>query len=266
MARNDYERLYAADVKALLALMGELHDLAEEPAACRQHLIRTLRRLTEAHLAVWALLQEPQRGSKRAPWRIEAIADTGWPRAAEADAARHCLDSGRDPMQIIARRKGAVVTAARQELIGDRQWYALPQVSEVRRGCGTDDCIYSLHRLEDGEGILLAVHRAWGDRRRFGARERLLLHLLNGELGSIYRMGARLAGGAPDTRPADARQLTPRMRQTLDLLLSGASEKQAAEKLGVSPNTLHVYVRGLYKHFRVNTRAELLARFVSKNH
>ena len=57
-------------------------------------------------------------------------------------------------------------------------------------------------------------------------------------------------------------KLSPRMRQTLDRLLAGDSEKQIARELGVSPHTVHIYVKALYRGFDVCSRGELLARFV----
>jgi DNA-binding CsgD family transcriptional regulator len=57
-------------------------------------------------------------------------------------------------------------------------------------------------------------------------------------------------------------KLSPRQQQTLELLLAGDSEKQIARKLKLSPHTVHVYVKAIYRSFGVNSRAELLARFV----
>lgn len=54
--------------------------------------------------------------------------------------------------------------------------------------------------------------------------------------------------------------LSPRMRQTLELLLAGDGEKQVAYKLKLSQHTVHVYAKSLYKHFGVSSRGELLAR------
>jgi DNA-binding NarL/FixJ family response regulator len=62
--------------------------------------------------------------------------------------------------------------------------------------------------------------------------------------------------------PHDGEELSPRMQQTLQSLLAGDSEKQAAAKLGVSQNTVHVYVKQLYRKFGVNSRGELLAKWV----
>lgn len=57
--------------------------------------------------------------------------------------------------------------------------------------------------------------------------------------------------------------LPPRLRQTLDRLLAGDSEKQIAVQLHISPHTVHSYVKTLHKRFKVASRGELLARFVS---
>lgn len=54
--------------------------------------------------------------------------------------------------------------------------------------------------------------------------------------------------------------LPPRMRQTLQYLLEGDSEKQVAAKLRISRNTVHVYVKALYRRFQVSSRGELLAK------
>jgi DNA-binding NarL/FixJ family response regulator len=56
--------------------------------------------------------------------------------------------------------------------------------------------------------------------------------------------------------------LPPRVRQTLERMLAGDSEKQIAAHLRVSPHTVHVYVKSLYRRYEVASRGELLARFV----
>ena len=56
-------------------------------------------------------------------------------------------------------------------------------------------------------------------------------------------------------------ELSPRLRQTLEHLKSGANERQVAQSLGISQYTVHDYVKSLYKHFGVRSRAALLARY-----
>jgi len=59
------------------------------------------------------------------------------------------------------------------------------------------------------------------------------------------------------------KELSPRMSQTLRHLLAGASEKEIALSLGLSPHTVHDYVKGIHKRFGVRSRGELLAAFLS---
>jgi len=77
-----------------------------------------------------------------------------------------------------------------------------------------------------------------------------LCKLLGSQLGSSNHLGP--GAGLP-----------PRLHQTLGRLLAGDSEKQIAARLGVSPHTIHVYVKNLYKRYKVNSRGELLAHFLA---
>ena len=67
--------------------------------------------------------------------------------------------------------------------------------------------------------------------------------------------------GRPAPRGAG---LSPRLRQTLERLLAGDSEKQIANHLGLSQHTVHIYVKNLYRHYGVSSRGELFAQFVRK--
>jgi DNA-binding CsgD family transcriptional regulator len=58
------------------------------------------------------------------------------------------------------------------------------------------------------------------------------------------------------------RSLSPRERQALVRLLAGDAEKEAARALGCSVNTFHDYAKKLYRFFDVDSRAQLMARFI----
>ena len=58
--------------------------------------------------------------------------------------------------------------------------------------------------------------------------------------------------------------LAPRLEETLRALMTGASEKQIADDLGVSKHTLHQYVKTLYRRFAVSSRPELMAKVMGK--
>jgi DNA-binding CsgD family transcriptional regulator len=146
----------------------------------------------------------------------------------------------------------AFFTRSRRQMVSDRVWYGSKHVNEGRRSSRVDDFIYSTCTLPVGGAHYLGFHRAWGD-RPFPERAAKLVHLVHEELARLWLAAA--ANGTLDPFPG----LTERQRQTLNLLLCGASEKEAARQIDVSPNTVHRFVVALHRHFRVSSRGELLA-------
>ena len=60
------------------------------------------------------------------------------------------------------------------------------------------------------------------------------------------------------------RGFSKRMIDTLQLLLAGDSEKQVAAKLNISPHTVHIHIKKLYKRLEVSSRPELMAKCLRK--
>jgi DNA-binding CsgD family transcriptional regulator len=58
--------------------------------------------------------------------------------------------------------------------------------------------------------------------------------------------------------------LPPRVRDVLRCLLEGDSDKQVAARLSISRYTVNQHVKAIFRHFRVTTRPELLARWVRR--
>lgn len=83
-----------------------------------------------------------------------------------------------------------------------------------------------------------------------------------GAAGRVTGHGVVEPGETPVDPGDEDVGLPPRLRQTLAGLLAGDSEKQVARRLAISPHTVHVYVKSLYRRFGVSSRGELLARWV----
>jgi LuxR family transcriptional regulator, maltose regulon positive regulatory protein len=88
--------------------------------------------------------------------------------------------------------------------------------------------------------------------------------------GAVERLAGALEqqGNAHDAtnfleraRERGRENLSRRLRQTLDGLMRGMSEKELASELALSPHTLHGYVKTLYRRLGVSSRGELHARF-----
>jgi DNA-binding NarL/FixJ family response regulator len=69
-------------------------------------------------------------------------------------------------------------------------------------------------------------------------------------------------------RPASAadgtEDLSPREREVLDCLSQGFLYKEIAEKLGISYETVHTYIRRIYEKLQVRTRTEAVAKFLRR--
>ncbi len=160
------------------------------------------------------------------------------------------------------------LTLLRSDVIDDRAWYIDAAVQPLRRAAGVDDCILSVHRgAERGIAYALCVFRPLAapaphdidenmPPHRFLPRERTLLDALHSGLDRMYR------SEESTHRLNRATELPPRLRQTLECLLGGLTERQVALKLSLSVHTVHDYVKALYAHFGVSSRNELMSKWM----
>jgi DNA-binding CsgD family transcriptional regulator len=247
--------------RALIRLFGEAREHADDAAARHDHILTGLGRLFDAQLCASVVDADFHRAGRG---QIVEIRELGWGNDSdrqrfvdvhmERGAAVHpCVASLMTRSASLPAAE--VMTALRSDLVEDRDWYRTPFVQDCMRPCRYDDVLLSVRATGVPHQIQgLAFHRAWGA-GHFSDTDRLLLELFHRE---GYRLLERW------TRSGDhaiSESLTPRQRDTLECLLSGASEKETARRLGLSPHTVHVHVKALYRAFEVRTRAELLARF-----
>ncbi|HEX8915792.1 MAG TPA: LuxR C-terminal-related transcriptional regulator [Humisphaera sp.] len=109
-----------------------------------------------------------------------------------------------------------------------------------------------------GERVVgVALHRVRGE-GKLRPREHALLAFAVRELRDLAARGHLPLG------PAAPPGLPPRLRQVLDRLVRGDGVKQVARELGLSVWTVREHVQRLYRHFGVNSREELTARFVGR--
>ena len=67
---------------------------------------------------------------------------------------------------------------------------------------------------------------------------------------------------AATAQPAE--NLSEREQQVLDLLSRGLMYKEIADKLGISYETVHTYIRRIYEKLQVRTRTEAVAKFLRR--
>jgi DNA-binding CsgD family transcriptional regulator len=242
-------RLTWSDARAIFELLGELRELGRDPLAWRAWMLRGLAERVGAKVALAA---EAPVASVTDSATYLAMHDVGFTPAERAAWWGTCdlPPEANDPSIPRYNRVGTgSFTATRDAFVDDRTWYRSAYASEVARPANIDHLVVShqaAHRFGSVHVILL--HRAWGV-PPFSSRVVIFVE-------RFHRVLGRLWGVADPRRDA----LPRRLRQTLAGLEAGDSEKQVAARLELSPQTVHDYVKSLYRHFGVHSRGELLAQ------
>ena len=256
------------DVSAVIRLVREVCDRWDDPAAWREHLLHGAcalmdanvgMMLTEHHGKMYHFGQllvtsvvglEPEKKMLVAPG-IQRMEDRDY-----SDVTENYMPGLARLYDTFVRQSW--VTVRREEMVDDQTYYAAPHYRDFRKHLDCDDYVVSIRMVDlprRPEGIQVdRPHRA----ERFGMREVALLKLLHDEIAPL--VGVRLATEEHLCRDG----LSKRLRETLELLLDGNSEKEAAREMDLSVKTVHEYVGMIYKHFQVSSRAELMAYFIRR--
>jgi DNA-binding NarL/FixJ family response regulator len=253
------------EVRAALRLVGECRDLGYDPGLWSQHMFEGLCRLTGARAGGGGEARKARpAGPLEAvhhvevgfePWEHDLLA--AFLRINRIDS--HPLAIAGEGWWAATPRPGRLAVRTRRQLVPDREWYSSVAYNEYHRVIRTDHCLISVLVLAtDGLFSSIVLSRATGD-RDFAPRHRQLLQVFHEELGRVMGPVLMLAGD-----PFSPTRLPPRVRETLHYLLEGDGEKQAAARMGLSKETVHQYVKALYRHYRVASRPELLARVLRR--
>ena len=246
----------AADVQAILRVVGGAAELWYQPALQREFTLDSLCNLLSAKSGVCYTFGDVLTGGENpcgpmsqvglddaAKGRFEAYLRTGTPRDPVIDA--------------LATMEGRVITLARADAVSDADWYGSEHYAQIRKPAGLDHAMYvKIVAASLGRQTIVTLSRVAGD-KPFTTRDAYLAELCLSEMAWPY---------TPEVDYTDPRieALQPRLKKVMRHLLEGDSEKQVALKLGLSPHSVHQYVKQLYAQLEVNSRGELLAQWVGK--
>ncbi|WP_426415280.1 helix-turn-helix transcriptional regulator [Aestuariirhabdus sp. LZHN29] len=140
------------------------------------------------------------------------------------------------------------------------------------------DDAYFVIEPKDGSKLSLGIGRQ-DDRPPFSAHELQLLRSMNPVVqGSMMQYWRNVLEQAPSTaQPASGMRsqveaafnnfglsvLTEREREVVHLLLRGHSSKSAAQKLGISPDTVQMHRKNLYGKLDLSSQSELFSLFIA---
>jgi len=180
-----------------------------------------------------------------------------------------------------AKRNLEPTALARVEAVVDREWYRSAFFRRFLAPMGLDDCILSIVPLPGMQPFIAVVCLSGPltrplDRRLrgiteafFTPRQRQIVEIAHSQLRWVYysqptpieeRHSAPVQMICPSGPQLE--RLAPRHQRVLNHLLEGGSEKELANHLGLSRFTVHEYIRAIYRRLNVNSRSELMARWV----
>ncbi len=235
-------QLKLRDVRRIFRLVAEIRRVGDEPNDWRPFMIKELVSVFRAELVVSSEIYVLPT-SDNGVWNV---VDIGWGCDASGQAWRiESTTRETDPTtyDILIR------DAAQAKSNDDR----VPIAPAEPMHQGRSFILSNQHLPHINAVDQLGIHRGHGDAGYFTETDHRLLRILHAELGRFWRADVLATTRDPN------RDLAPRLRQTLDQLLEGSSEKQIALSLQISQHTVHNYVKALHQRFNVSSRGELLA-------
>jgi DNA-binding CsgD family transcriptional regulator len=234
-----------------MRLRDEVRELGLGTEAAREHLLRAL--ASEVGAVIGALAFDVRGGRERG---IQAVTLVGFEPSTMPLLTVH-QQRGRkfNPVCRVqlahltdqATMPGFMTTGSSAELVERAEWERSEFVNEYARPAHVAHWLGSMMVLAPGTTEGMALMRAAGD-RPFTEEDSYVVALAREGLWRLF--------GRPIA-------LAPRVQETLDVLLEGASDKEIAARLGLSPHTVRQYVKAIYRAYDVKGRAQLLARFAA---
>lgn len=247
------QRIPLRDVRAMMRLQGDLALLQPLSSAWKDRALHGVSRLIRARVVVlceFGNFSEGQTPFIRDATMHGSLDDAGTEALGQFFARPDMIEVHPFMKALLAVRKKCF-THRRVELVDDHVWLNSEVLNTYFRTCGVDDNMTSAYRARNSDSVFgFGLQRHVGD-RPFEPRDRAVLDLIQRSCASAFERYAMI-------QQRTSKDLSPRLQQTLERLLAGDSEKQVARQLHLSPHTIHDYVKALYRHFGVSSRAELI--------
>ena len=225
-------------VRALLRLVGEGRELVTAGEDPRAHVLEKLTRIVDAEVG---LICEGRFGSHQID--ITDVSSFGWRTKSEETAINDVyISSSRvdaDPLTSLVMKTPGPLVTRRQSDAAPCLW-----IRELHDKASVDASMLSMARFGEEKFRVLVFKRAKGS-GNFDDEAGEVIDLFRSEFENLL-------ADIPVSR------LSPRERDTLELLMEGLPEKLVADRLGVTPHTTHEYVKSIYRKLGVHSRSELL--------
>jgi DNA-binding CsgD family transcriptional regulator len=258
---SSHRKLELDHVHQLIRLLAETGNRPARHLQRGQHLLSGLARIVSATAGVAVLVAgDPQR--RGGPCAEQIL--VGWDGSVRSSpAGLSQLASWLVPVirtlwRVTPGEPGATITATWREYVADRARYGAEPMEPCPLPTGLTDALLSSVRLSVPYQLQgLGLYRS-RERPPFSEEERNLVHVFQAEC-----VGLSCASPRAEEEVQGRARLSPRQRQTLELILSGLCDKEIAERLGISRYTVNQYTKVIYRVYAVTSRAQLIARLIA---
>jgi DNA-binding CsgD family transcriptional regulator len=264
MSKSSAVRL--VDHRALIQLVGDCRELGDENRLWQLHFLGELSRLISADVCVGGELKGLASGAPRPVTPGDTPIEFGFERGFNIQGWHRALELLQtDPTYSPVLKSYAQhdrqqgLALRRTDLVRTADWESSTEFGEVYLVAGIDHNIGCFQAIP---GVVDEVYgsyllRAKG-RPDFTPRDRMIVQLA---FASIKPMVGHQLARSAEPSPSD---LSPRVRQVLQCVLEGDGDKQIATRMQISKYTVNQYLKVIYKHFHVSSRAELQARWIRR--
>jgi DNA-binding CsgD family transcriptional regulator len=251
---NPKSPLLESDVRNIVRILGEVSSMKPSADAQRAYIMNELAGMLGTDTWVWGVspLLEPGSQPVYLFHQTGGFDETRMTRYLQA--VDH-PDSGYMTTSIIESmtESGKPVTRDREGIIPSERFLASP-AAPLWKAANIGPLVLALHPIP-GHGVSVIGFYRPVDAPAYTEREALIAHIVLSEVPWLHE------AGLPHLAARPAPSLPPRCRVILNQLATGASRHSIAADLGLSIQTVHGYIRKIFKHFGVHSQAELIARF-----
>lgn len=249
--------------EALLDAINRAVELEGDNQARIAFLLQALQRLMrrDSRCALWLLEDLGRDPAPSVLTRIIVYPTNSTEPVSSIEDAQRAFDEAAPVTRHMLREVLATLRTPSTRILSEVSepgWLRDVLVRQHLAAIGTVDGVISMWSSSRDHAVFLIVHRRASD-PPFTREDAALVSLM---LRSIAPFADReLARRAERSAHAD---LSQREREVLLMLLAGDSEKQIAAALHRSVNTVHTFVKQIYRRFSVSSRGELMAQFVDR--
>lgn len=242
------------DVREIARILGEVAAMKPDPEVRRGWLMRELARLIEADSWVWGVapLIEPD---KQPVYLYQQTGGFDEERMSRYLVAVEHPDTGAmtAPLAEALILAGSQVTRRVDQIVPLERYRNSP-AWPYWQAADIGPILITLHPLP-GKGISCIGFYRSARSPLFKPRESRIAHILLSEVAVLHE------AGLPHQAASSTPVLPPRCRLILNHLVTGLPRREVARHLGLSINTVSGYMKMIFKHFQVHSRAELISRF-----